>query len=131
MSKKLYRSRKNEQICGVCAGIAEYLDIDVTIVRIITVISAFMWIGFIPYIICAIVIPVNPDEEYSNHTYDEFDERKSNPHRNKKILGIILVFIGASIILERFLRWFNFKLIFSIILIFVGISFLTSLKRNK
>ena len=35
MEKKLYRSKKDEKIAGVCAGIAKYLNIDVTIVRLI------------------------------------------------------------------------------------------------
>ena len=62
-TKKLYRSRFNKKIAGVCGGIAEYFNIDATIVRIIWVVLAF--IPFIPallYIIFALVIPENPDD---------------------------------------------------------------------
>jgi len=55
--KKLYRSRKNSMICGVCGGVAEYINIDPTIVRLIWVIAAFPGIGVLAYIIAAIIIP--------------------------------------------------------------------------
>ncbi|MGB4659090.1 MAG: PspC domain-containing protein [Mobilitalea sp.] len=55
--KKLYRSRKNTMICGVCGGVAEYLNIDPTIVRLLWVIVAFSGVGVLAYIIAAIIIP--------------------------------------------------------------------------
>jgi len=57
MEKKLYRDEYNKKIGGVCAGLAEYFQMDVTIVRILFVITAFAGVGFIPYIILWIVIP--------------------------------------------------------------------------
>ncbi len=41
MSKRLYRSNRDVMICGVCGGIAEYFDIDPTIVRLIAVVFIF------------------------------------------------------------------------------------------
>ncbi|MBO6130241.1 MAG: PspC domain-containing protein [Pseudobutyrivibrio sp.] len=58
--KKLYKSN-NKKICGVCAGIAEYFDIDPTIVRLIW--AAFTLAGgsgIIIYIIAALVMDDNP-----------------------------------------------------------------------
>ncbi len=62
--KKLYRSRFDKKICGVCGGIAEYFGIDSTIVRIIWVVLAFVPLvpAIILYIIFALVIPINPDD---------------------------------------------------------------------
>ena len=61
--KKLYKSRIDRKICGVCGGIAEYLDIDSSIVRVALVISFFCFgVGLIPYIIAAIIIPENPND---------------------------------------------------------------------
>lgn len=58
MSKKLFKSQNNRMLCGVCGGIAEYFNIDPTIVRLIFV---FLGIsggsGILFYIIAAIVIP--------------------------------------------------------------------------
>ena len=56
MSKRL--QRKDGKILGVCAGLAEYMDVDPTVIRIAFVLSAiFMGIGIIPYIILALVMP--------------------------------------------------------------------------
>ena len=62
--KKLYRSRFNKKICGVCGGIAEYFGIYPTVVRVIWVILAFLPVlpMIIIYIILAFVIPENPND---------------------------------------------------------------------
>ena len=60
-SKRLYRSRRDVMICGVCGGIAEYFDIDPTIVRLIAVVLIFGWgYGLLAYLVGAIIIPKNP-----------------------------------------------------------------------
>lgn len=57
--KKLYRSSTNKMICGVCQGIAEYINIDPTVVRLLWVIFCFAGgAGVIAYIIAAIIMPV-------------------------------------------------------------------------
>ena len=60
-SKRLYRYRRDVMICGVCGGIAEYFDIDPTIVRLIAVVLIFGWgSGLLAYLVGAIIIPKNP-----------------------------------------------------------------------
>jgi len=56
--KKLYRSLNNKMICGVCQGVAEYINIDPTVVRLLWVIFGFMGFGVLAYIIAAIIMPV-------------------------------------------------------------------------
>ncbi|MBU1945834.1 MAG: PspC domain-containing protein [Nanoarchaeota archaeon] len=57
-TKKLYRSKNNRVIAGICGGIGEYFDIDPTIIRLLWVLFTFMGgSGIIAYIICWIVIP--------------------------------------------------------------------------
>ena len=61
MTKRLYRSKRDVMICGVCGGIAEYFDIDPTIVRLVSVVLVFGWgSGLIAYLVGAIIIPKNP-----------------------------------------------------------------------
>lgn len=61
MNKRLYRSKRDVMICGVCGGIAEYFDVDPTIVRLIAVVLILGWgSGLIAYLIGAIIIPKNP-----------------------------------------------------------------------
>jgi phage shock protein C len=57
MSKRLTRSNDNVVIGGVCSGLAEYLEIDPSIIRLITVILFLSGMGILPYIICWAVIP--------------------------------------------------------------------------
>jgi phage shock protein C len=58
---RLIRPRVGRKIAGVCLGFAEYFDIDVTVVRLVWLITALMTcIGFIPYIIAWIVVPEEP-----------------------------------------------------------------------
>lgn len=57
MDKKLYRSRSNRMICGVCGGIGAYFNIDPTIIRLVWAILACAGVGIVAYIIAAIVIP--------------------------------------------------------------------------
>jgi phage shock protein PspC (stress-responsive transcriptional regulator) len=57
----LRRSRTNKKIAGVCAGLAEYLNIDVTLMRVLVVCAA-IWggIGLIFYVVCWFVMPEEP-----------------------------------------------------------------------
>ena len=55
---RLHRSRTNKQVAGVCGGIAEYLHVDPSIVRLVTVVLMFGWgSGLLAYIVCALVLP--------------------------------------------------------------------------
>lgn len=60
--KKLYRSRNDRMICGVCGGIGEYFNIDATLVRLGLVLLACTGSGLITYIIAAIIIPETHSE---------------------------------------------------------------------
>ena len=58
--KKLYKSN-NRMICGVCAGLAEYLGIDPPVVRLIWAALGLTGTGILLYIIAALVMPENMD----------------------------------------------------------------------
>ena len=61
MQKKLYKSTTDKKICGVCGGLAEYLNVDSTIVRLVLAFSAlFVGCGILAYIIAALIIPEQP-----------------------------------------------------------------------
>ena len=59
MDKKLYRSRKNKMLCGVCGGLGEYLRIDPTVVRLLVVLLSLSSVGMgvIIYFVAAFIIP--------------------------------------------------------------------------
>lgn len=56
--KKLYRSVADKKICGVCGGVAEYLNVDSTVVRLLWVLFTLMGgAGILAYIVAAFIIP--------------------------------------------------------------------------
>ena len=59
--KKLYRSNINKMLCGVCGGMAEYFDLDPTLMRVLWIILGLAGPGVIAYIICAFLIPQSPE----------------------------------------------------------------------
>lgn len=59
--KRLYRSRKERVLCGVCGGIAEYFDIDPTIIRLVWALVSISGSGILAYILAAIIIPDEPN----------------------------------------------------------------------
>jgi len=73
--KRLYKKRA-VMIDGVCGGIADYLNIDVTLVRLIWVATVlFAGTGVLAYIICCFVIPREPD--YVDYTRNEYNDREN------------------------------------------------------
>ena len=60
MDKRLYRSRENRMLCGVCGGIGEYFNIDPTLIRLGWVIFGLTGTGILAYIIAAVIVPESP-----------------------------------------------------------------------
>ena len=64
MKKRLYRSKSDQKIAGVCSGIAEYLGIDPTLVRLLwALLILCAGTGVLAYIACALIIPEKPEDE--------------------------------------------------------------------
>ncbi|MDF1617340.1 PspC domain-containing protein [Petrocella sp. FN5] len=128
MNKRLYRSNKDKVLAGVCGGIAEYFKIDVTIVRLIVVLLAFPSFGitFFGYIIGAIIIPERPldyvevddgeDVEVDMHTTIDLDSKDT-----RRVLGILLIGIGALILMSKLFVWFDSGMIIAIAIITIGV----------
>ena len=134
MDKRLYRSRSDRMIWGVCGGLAKYFNIDPTIVRLIAVLSIFLHgLGILAYIILALVVPLesskateprdtireNVEEmkktasELGGELRSTFTTEKGAPtvapkagHRSLSILGVILVVFGIILLLGSFFNLF-------------------------
>lgn len=126
--KRLYRSKSDRFITGVCGGIADYFEIDSNLVRILFVVMSFMGgIGIILYITGLIILPENPRQEYS---------AKKAVNRNL-LLGLILVVVGGLFLFREmglFHRFYFFDISFStiwgILLIGLGILFLVQTRSQ-
>ena len=63
MQKRLYRSKDERMIWGICGGLGQYFDVDPTIVRVVWVLTLFLGgFGILAYIILRFVIPLEPLE---------------------------------------------------------------------
>ena len=82
--KRLYKSRKNKMIGGVCGGLAEYFKMDPTIVRIVAALLCLLkGAGLIVYIIACLVMPYN-DEDFSEDDTDNLKSANIDPEEGKK-----------------------------------------------
>jgi len=82
--KKLYKSRKNKMIGGVCGGLAEYFNMDPTIVRIIAgILCLVKGIGILVYLIMCIVMPYD-DEDFSEDDTENLKSANIDPEEEKK-----------------------------------------------
>jgi phage shock protein PspC (stress-responsive transcriptional regulator) len=62
VNRRLYRCRHDKRLAGVSSGLAEYFDVDVSLVRILWVVSIFFGgIGILLYIVMAIIVPMEPE----------------------------------------------------------------------
>jgi phage shock protein PspC (stress-responsive transcriptional regulator) len=62
VNRRLYRCRHDKRLAGVSSGLAEYFDVDVSLVRVLWVLSIFFGgLGILAYIILAIVVPLEPE----------------------------------------------------------------------
>jgi phage shock protein PspC (stress-responsive transcriptional regulator) len=141
MEKKLHRIPDQAVFGGVASGIAQYLQIDVVIVRVLFVVMLFLpippsfgWTGIL-YIILWAVLPtgsadVHNFDTIANKPHDpEADKRRSD--QTVKILGGALVLFGIFMLVDDFPIWYEIKPYFwPVALIIVG-AFLILRQRDK
>lgn len=146
MRNKLYRSSKDCMIGGVCGGIAEYFDIDSTLVRLLAVLVVLLGgAGIIAYLIAWIIIPKNPEQE-SDEKFEkrekikekikkgaenvieevkehfELKESNHNTERNRRIWGgIIVIIIGVIFLSGSLFHWVAWSNLWPLIVIALGI----------
>lgn len=127
--KKLYRSNHDRIIAGVAGGLAEYFDVDSTLVRALFVILVFTgWgAGILLYILLAVIVHPEPSvssNEKGVHKEESTPERRTH---TKNFVAIVLIAIGAIVLLNKFfpMEFFRWDLIWPIALILLGFFVLT------
>lgn len=120
MARKLYRSCTDRIIGGVAGGVAEYFDVDSTLVRLLFLILLFSGAGPLLYIIAWVLIPLNPVCEKNEVVVDE----KVSKNNAKFIFGMLLLVFGAVLLLENIYGsliwhffWPTLLIVFGLILI--------------
>jgi len=154
MDNKLYRSRTDSMIGGVCGGLAQYLRIDSTIVRLFFILLALggSGIGLLIYFLLWIIVPLEGQKRESTLQEtvrtgsEEIAERARlmgddlrnivrNPNPQAGLLiGSALVLLGIVYLLQNlklpWLNWLDFNLIWPILLIVGGIALLIRHRRG-
>ncbi|NIJ53402.1 PspC domain-containing protein [Dyadobacter arcticus] len=144
MEKKLHRIPEHAVFGGVASGIAQYLQIDVVIVRVLFVVMLFLplppsfgWTGIL-YLILWAVLPTGPAVDIYSPSSTDPNFKPSEPFFDKKksdqtvmILGGVLIVFGAVMLLDDFPIWYEFKRYFwPIVFIAIG-AFLILRQRDK
>jgi phage shock protein C len=64
MEKKLYRSKNDRMVAGVCAGLANYFNTDPTVIRILAIVCllVFNFMALVAYLILTVIVPVEKPE---------------------------------------------------------------------
>jgi phage shock protein C len=125
MEKKLYRSRANSMIAGICGGLGEYLSVDPTILRVVAVLLVFAdGIGLLAYLIGWIIIPRRPMMEAEVITVERSKLSVLLP-------GLALIVVGLIFLLNNLFPWFRFGYLWPVILIVVGIALLLKPQKRE
>ncbi|ADT83961.1 PspC domain-containing protein [Thermococcus barophilus] len=147
--RRLYRSKDEKIFLGVLGGIAKYLDVDPTLVRIIYVILLFLApvTAILMYFALALIMPEEPEEEISFDKLPEkaekiakeidetltqaFSSKKPastvKDHNNEKLLAIILIVLGGVLILRKitpFMWYLQGDILLAVLLLLFGIYLL-------
>jgi phage shock protein C len=121
MMKKLYRSRRESMISGVCGGLGQYLGIDPTIIRIFFVLLAFYhMLGVWVYLVMALLLPTAPEGYEENVEYTALGDGTGTT----KVIGGGLVVIGLLALISsldlNFFSWLHFGNLWPVLLILFG-----------
>jgi phage shock protein C len=150
MNARLYRSKTDRMVGGVCGGLGQYLGLDPVIVRLFFVVLAFAnGVGMLIYLVMWIIVPYEGQSDVTMREAirsgaDEMAERAHalgselrnglrtpNPQTGL-IIGAALVILGAVLLLQNifqslniaWLRWFGFDTLWPLILIIGGVVLL-------
>jgi phage shock protein C len=85
MENKLYRSRKDRMLFGVCGGLGKFFGVDSTIIRIVFVLLAFTGFGILAYIVIAIIAPL--EESQKSTPQDIIEENAADIKETANKLG--------------------------------------------
>jgi phage shock protein C len=122
---RLHRSSSDRMCCGVCGGIAEYLAVDPSLVRLAFVVAT-LWggVGLVLYVVLAIVLPV---DEHAPVAASPFSGERSH-----MLAGLVLVVLGALLLAGNvgLAPWLTWSIFWPGVLILIGAALLLRTPRS-
>ena len=136
MAKRLFRSYDNKMLGGICGGLAEYFDVDPSVMRILAVISLFISGGMtiLVYIVAWIIIPLNEPGQVSTEKPKAVPAKHDDTPRlspwTTYLPGFALIFFGSVLLIREHWFWFSWGEMWPIILIALGLIMIFAGKRS-
>lgn len=146
MEKRLTRNSSDKVIGGVCSGLADYFQLDATLVRVAFVLTTlFVGTGLWIYLILWIVLPekrINIFKDSQRQEFEEFvdpvrDEViKEKQRKTAKFIGLLFIALGLVFLLDEFdliPYWFSISKLWPVVLVVIGLLliFKNSGKSNQ
>lgn len=144
MGRKMKRSKRDKVIAGVCGGLSEFFDIDVTIIRLGFVFATlFGGIGPGIYIVLLFIMPEGEgyspnnffDEDNDTYSDDQYDSDKDFTHvmgddmdydekdskKSSTFVGVCLILFGFMLLLKQFIPKISFVQLLPVLLVLIGL----------
>ncbi len=140
IAKQLFRNKQKGKIGGVCAGLGEYFEVDITLIRALFLVALLGFgSGFLMYVILWIVLPERSQTFQENNSNETFEANQSTvfPKESKlkkeNVIGaLVLITLGVIFLADEFIPWISFQKLWPLILISIGIGMLyTNAKKNQ
>jgi len=157
-AKRLYRSRQDCMIAGVCGGLAEYFDVDPSLVRLVVILTVFLGgAGLLLYLVAWLIVPEN-SEQSPNRAFeknqklkddvvqelrragsnlgdkleDSIEELEGRPERRSMVfLGLALIALGAAFLFRHLIPWLELQELWPVLLIVIGVLLLFGAARRE
>ena len=137
-NKRLFRSRNNRVVAGVCSGLAEYFNIDIALMRVLFVVATICGsFGFWMYVILWIVVPEENiicqgfDDNIDITPKDENTQKyEKKPVNGALIASLILIFIGMVALIDNFTPIVWIWKLWPVLIILVGVVILINSLKN-
>ena len=157
-AKRLYRSRQDCMIAGVCGGLAEYLDVDPSLVRLVVILTVFLGgVGLLLYFVAWLIVPENSEQSpnpafkknqklkddviqelrrtgssFGDKLEDSIEELEGRPERRSMVfLGLALIALGTAFLFRHLIPWLELQELWPVLLIVIGVLLLFGAARRE